>query len=79
MSRHSSRGKEPVIDLTSSPVSKEYGIRLKSPTARNSRLHWTLRPSPALFRKLPLWWSGLSSLTPWDPPLSLGFLQTKIR
>ena len=73
MSRNSSRGKEPVIELTSSPVSKR---TRHSSKVSNSE---TLRLSRALFRTLPQWWSGLSSLTPLDPPLSLGFLQTKIR
>ena len=65
--RRSSHGKEHMIDLTSSLVSKRTGIHLMTTTARDSRLPWILRLSPALLRMPPLWWNVLYGLTPQDP------------
>ena len=53
--------------ITSSPVSKR--------TWHSSEVFNSKR----FIKTLLLQWSGLFSLTPWDPPLSLGLLQTKIR
>ena len=79
MYRRSFRGKEPVMDLTSSPVSKRTWH--SSEVSNNERFKTPLdsQTFSSTFQEPPTGWSGLSSLTPWDPPLSLGFLKTKIR
>ena len=70
--------KNPWLTLRHPLYQRGPDIRPKSPTARDSRLPWILKLSPTFLRILPLWWNVLSSLTPWDPLLSLGFLRIKI-
>ena len=65
--------------ITSSPVSKRTWYSSEVSNSKRFKTPQTLRLSPASFRTLLLQWSGLFSLTPWDPPLSLGLFQTKIR